>query len=430
MSQVINTNVMSLNAQRNLSSSQTNLATSLNRLSSGLRINSAKDDAAGMAISERFTTQIRGLNQAVRNSNDGISFAQTAEGALSTVANALQRIRELAVQSSNDTNSASDRQAIQNEVKQLVSEISRVSNSTEFNGQRILDGSLDKLFFQVGANQGQMIGVEGVDSRTEALGASSLESIGLTSEQLSDLASGVGMSGKIMINVTMSGGVANADVGGANPVDTASAVGVNGAFSVNVTGVKSMEGLVRAINNQISTIAQSDTVVRDAGLVAAAIVDNNGRVSLTINAAFDAAVRVTARGDTAEGTNALFADRNGNDVNLFGTTATSSAKSTLDDIDVTTRKGAAEALATVDGALNQISGLRSELGAVQIRFESTISNLSVSVENVSAARSRIMDTDFAAETAALTRAQILQQAGVAMLAQANQMPQNVLSLLR
>jgi flagellin len=175
MAQVVNTNILSLNAQRNLNSSQGALATSLERLSSGLRINSAKDDAAGLAISERFTTQIRGLNQAVRNANDGISFAQTAEGALSTVGDALQRIRELAVQSANDTNSASDRQALNNEVQQLIAEVNRVANATDFNGQKILDGSLSEMVFQVGANQNQTIAVTGVDSRGSQLGAALAE---------------------------------------------------------------------------------------------------------------------------------------------------------------------------------------------------------------------------------------------------------------
>lgn len=420
MSQVINTNVMSLNAQRNLAGSSNAMATSLNRLSSGLRINSAKDDAAGMAISERFTTQIRGLNQAVRNSNDGISFAQTAEGALSTVSNALQRMRELAVQSTNDTNSANDRQAIQNEVEQLRSEISRVANSTEFNGQRILDGSLDKLFFQVGANQGQMIGVEGVDSRSEQLGNTTVESTAaITSDQLSDLASGVGMTGNIVLNVSNADGVNNSAI--ADGVDTAS--GTAGVVSVNMTGVKSMDAAVRAINTAISEAAKTDDYIRDAGLVAATVVDDSGNTKVVINAAFDTKFHVSGASDAA------FDDRNGAAVTLFNAQVTHSQNS-LDDVDVGTRKGAADALSIVDGALNQISSLRSELGAVQVRFESTISNLSVSVENVSASRSRIMDTDFAAETAALTRSQILQQAGIAMLAQANAIPQNVLSLLR
>jgi len=171
MPQIINTNIASLTAQRNLNGSQSSLNTSLQRLSTGLRINSAKDDAAGLAISERFTTQIRGLNQAIRNANDGVSLAQTAEGALSTASDALQRIRELAVQSINDTNSSSDRQALNNEVNQLIAEVNRIAGSTQFNGQNILDGSLSTLTFQVGANQNQTIAVDGVDSRSAQLGA-------------------------------------------------------------------------------------------------------------------------------------------------------------------------------------------------------------------------------------------------------------------
>ena len=170
MPQVINTNVMSLTAQRNLNKSQTSLATSLQRLSSGLRINSAKDDAAGLAISERMTSQIRGLNQAIRNANDGISFAQTAEGALSTIGDAMQRIRELAVQAANDTNSATDRQALNNEVQQLIQEVNRIASSTQFNGQNVLDGSAASQVYQVGANAGQTITVSGVDARGSQLG--------------------------------------------------------------------------------------------------------------------------------------------------------------------------------------------------------------------------------------------------------------------
>ena len=184
MPQIINTNIASLTAQRNLNGSQNSLATSLQRLSTGLRINSAKDDAAGLAISERFTTQIRGLNQAIRNANDGVSFAQTAEGALSTAGDALQRIRELAVQSINDTNSSADRQALNNEVSQLVAEINRISTATQFNGQNILDGSLSTLTFQVGANQGQTIQVTGVDSRGSQLGASFVDGSSVTATGL------------------------------------------------------------------------------------------------------------------------------------------------------------------------------------------------------------------------------------------------------
>ena len=272
MAQVINTNIASLNAQRNLSKSQATLNTSLQRLSSGLRINSAKDDAAGLAISERFTAQIRGLNQAIRNSNDGISLAQTAEGALGEVTNNLQRVRELAVQSVNATNSASDRGAMQQEVSQLISEIDRVAGQTNFNGVKLLDGTFTAQAFQVGANVGETITVSSIaDATAEGLGI-------------------------------------------------------------------------------------------DGGTVA-----------------------------TVNGANSL--------------------------------------IDAVDDALNTVNSSRATLGAIQNRFESVVTSLQTSSESLSAARSRIQDTDFASETANLTKSQILQQAGMAMMAQANSLPQSVLSLL-
>jgi flagellin len=275
MAQVINTNVASLTAQRNLNSSQSSLNTSLQRLSSGLRINSAKDDAAGLAISERFTSQIRGLNQAARNANDGISLAQTAEGALGEVTNNLQRIRELAVQSSNATNSVTDRAALQTEVTQLLAEIGRVADQTQFNGVQLLDGSFAAQEFQVGANAAETIVV--------------------------------------------------ADIADVNLAD----------FTIDIS-------------------------------------------ALTV---------------------ATFAD-------------------------------AQTAITNVDSALQDVNTARANLGAVQSRFESVVTNAQTASENLSASRSRIMDADFAAETANLTRSQILQQAGTAMLSQANSLPQNVLSLLQ
>jgi flagellin len=403
MAQVVNTNILSLNAQRNLNSSQGALATSLERLSSGLRINSAKDDAAGLAISERFTTQIRGLSQAVRNANDGISFAQTAEGALSTVGDALQRIRELAVQSANDTNSASDRQALNNEAQQLIAEINRVANATEFNGGKILDGSVSDLFFQIGANQGQNIAVSGVDARTTELGRSmATGSEGLSQAQIND----VGIASISDVTITVDG--------------------ADDPLVVIMGDATTLEGAVREINNAIA--ASSDPAVRDAALTASLVTDNDGNTTISISGAFDAEFSVA--GGAVE-----LADGTGDDntgatsVALF-TGDQESVQTNLTGIDIGTRLGAAEALAVVDGALTQVNSLRAELGAVQIRFESTISNLSVSVENLSAARSRIRDADFAAETAELTRAQILQQAGISVLAQANATPQSVLALLQ
>ena len=405
MSQVINTNVMSLNAQRNLNQSQGALAQSLERLSSGLRINSAKDDAAGLAISERFTSQINGLDQAVRNSNDGISLAQTAEGALDTVSDSLQRARELAVQAANDSNSASDRQALNDEVQQLMDEVGRIANNTEFNGGRILDGSVEDLFFQVGANQGQMIGVDGVDARNTNLGAAEVVGDGaLDSSQLEELA-----------------GFSDSDV----------TINVDGADLIEVAldgdDIQTMDDAVRAINSAISEAATEDDVISDASLEAALRVNNEGETSISITGAFDTGFTVDGGQaldeDGEELGAALFNDQgeieNGGENNV-----------NLTEIDVTTRDTATQAIGVMDGALTQISSLRSELGAVQTRFESTISNLEIGSENLSDARSRIMDADFAAETAELTRAEVLQQAGTSVLSQANAVPQNVLGLLQ
>jgi len=405
MAQVINTNIMSLTAQRNLSSSQNALATSLERLSSGLRINSAKDDAAGLAISERFTTQVRGLNQAIRNANDGISFAQTAEGALSTVGDALQRIRELAVQSSNDTNSAADRQSLNNEAQQLIAEISRVANATEFNGGRVLDGSLQDLFFQIGANQGQTIAVSGVDARATELGSNqAVGNAGLTQAQIKDI------------------GITSIDD---ITIDTADEL--DQAIVADMTGVTSLEDAVRVINTEIaSRVAAGDAdaaAIAAAGFQASLQVNNDGSTTIAITAGF------SAEAFTVNGGEVTLADDPATEIDLFDTEVTA-AQMNLTQVDLSTREGATQALGAVDGALNQINSLRAELGAVQIRFESTISNLSVSVENQSAARSRIQDADFAAETAELTRTQILQQAGISVLSQANASPQSVLALLQ
>ena len=411
MSQVINTNIASLNAQRNLTRSGNSLNVSLERLSTGLRINSAKDDAAGLAISERFTTQIRGLNQAVRNANDGISFAQTAEGALSTIGDNLQRARELAVQAANDSNSAGDRAALDDEVQQLLAEVARVANNTQFNGGNILDGSQDDLFFQVGANQGQTIAVSGVDSRTTQLGAQeAVAASGLTQDQIKD--DNLNFDGTVTISL--------------------SAFGRSGiTIEADVSTADTLEDVVRIINEEISSaIAVGDDdakAVASSNLQAAIRVDNSGESKLTITSSFDL-------GDDAAGATGAFsvdggtASALGSTVNLFDDDA--GAQVNLTEIDVTTREDATQAIGVLEGALNQVNSLRAELGAVQVRFENTITNLGVSSENLSAARSRILDADFAAETANLSRAQILQQAGISVLTQANAQPQNVLALLQ
>ena len=457
MAQIINTNILSLTAQRNLNRNQSEMAISMQRLSSGLRINSAKDDAAGLAISERFTTQIRGLNQAIRNANDGVSFAQTAEGALSTVGNALQRIRELAVQSINDTNSSSDRQALNNEVGQLISEINRVSSSTQFNGQNILDGTLSTLSFQVGANQNQTISVTGVDARGSQLGArvSTSGSISQTNLAAAIAANNIVINGNAVVttgDVTLDDVVSSINAVSANSgvqalkatsVSTAAA-GLSAAAdgTVSINGVQVTLTATATVGSGALNIAAINALTNQTGVTASAgtgeavvlsnssgadIVVTSGTTTLgggpeTFHAGIILAGAVADGAFTATGTFAV----------ETGSTALGAAQAdqTVTNTNVLTGANANTALLTLDFALQQVSGLRSELGAVQTRFESTISNLEVTAENMTSARSRIRDTDFAKETADLTRVQILQQAGIAMLAQANAQPQSVLALLQ
>jgi flagellin len=612
MPQVINTNVASLNAQRNLTTSQGQLATALQRLSSGLRINSAKDDAAGLAISERFSTQIRGLNQAVRNANDGISLAQTAEGALGETGNALQRIRELAIQSANSTNSASDRKALNAEAGQLLAEVQRIAQATQFNGQNILDGTFSSAQFQVGANANQTIsfGVQG--ATTDALGAYQATSTAVTATAfdgagftINDVEIGVsaatsaaGVSAdsatakataiNAQSSLTGVSATASNEVTGAAPIARGSLA--NGALRINgisvgavaasnnaVTQGRNAATAINAVSNQtgvtaaadastgaltLSTsdgrniqidagsadangttaiynatglsvnataptgndtftvtttafdatptadlLAIGDTVAIDgityeftdaasqgsvgAGNVAVVLTDGNvaadsgNALRAAINTEFTAGrtrveaggtgatVTVTNRqlgnnganlaayytatltdadalvtsgfangtdgsyaagGVTTRGTLTLSSASNftlgGADLANGGLTNANPALSALNEVDISTVEGANAAIAVLDGALSQVTSIRADLGAVQNRFGSTIANLQTTSENLTAARSRILDADFAQETANLTRAQILQQAGTAILAQANAIPQNVLSLLR
>ena len=384
MPQIINTNIASLNAQRNLNASQNSLAVSLQRLSSGLRINSAKDDAAGLAISDRFTAQIKGLNQAARNANDGISLAQTAEGALGEVTNNLQRIRELAVQSSNATNSTSDRAALQAEVAQLLNEIDRVANQTSFNGVKLLDGSFSGAVFQVGANAGESITIASItDANVAAIGSVSQ-------------ASGAALT----VNASAITGFATAIAAGGvtlNGVDI-------GAIGAATNAAERAGQLVNAINN---TSAQHG--------VGAVYNSATGQVTLSSAAA------VVVAGSVNSATVAGYA--NGSIGSVTTTTG-------IGGLDVSNYANSQLAIQLADSALATVNSTRATLGAVQNRFSSVVANLQTAAENLSASRSRIMDADFAAETANLTRAQILQQAGTAMLAQANAQPNNVLALLR
>ncbi|WDS36845.1 flagellin [Pseudoxanthomonas sp.] len=401
MAQVINTNVMSLNAQRNLNNSSSSLATTIQRLSSGLRINSAKDDAAGLAISQRFSTQINGLDQASRNANDGISLAQTAEGAMEEITNNLQRIRELSVQSANATNSSTDRDALQAEVTQLLSEIDRVANQTNFNGTNLLDGSFSGALFQVGANAGQTIQVGSiVDANVDSLGKTQFSETASLAARTADAATA---------DTTVSGlGITVTDADG-NTSNIAL-----GDFSV-AAGDSISKATAAAINAKLDT----------TGVFAS--VGDDGAITLS---------SVKAGQTFSFGTAAAAGDPYTGDATVDGETVTGVAETTLaaattsKSVDITSFTGASQALEIIDNALESVTSARADMGAIQNRFTSTIANLSTTSENLSSSRSRIMDADYAAETAELTRTQILQQAGTAMLAQANASTQNVLKLLQ
>jgi flagellin len=503
MPSTINTNVASLTAQRNLGVSQSSLQTSIQRLSSGLRINSAKDDAAGLAITDRMTSQIRGLNQASRNANDGISLSQVAEGAMGSISSNLQRIRELAVQSANGTNSSSDRAALQQEVAQLKAEIARVATQTEFNGLKVLDGTFITQQFQVGANANQVIGVSVDSALATEMGNNKVSTsvdatiagitrAAVTTGPLSTAANvTTAVNGFAAQTLTISGNgaVKTTPLQAAGSTAKAVAAAVN-AFTADTsvtaiaTNTATISGVAAAGPIQFELMGANGTPIvvsatvsniTDLGSVAAAInaqtgvtsitavADKSGNMVLT-NITGDN-IRVgnlsTAGGLTAatikgaDGQTIAFgASGGGTEVatvggsvkfnSAVGFTITSdtygtfildaaASGSTLESVaavDISTTAGANNALLVIDGALSLVSSNRAKLGAVQNRFLTTIENVNTNAENLSASRSRILDADFAMETANLSRTQILQQAGTAMVAQANQLPQGVLALLR
>ncbi len=528
MALTINTNVASLNAQRNLGRSQTDLNKSMERLSSGLRINSAKDDAAGLAISDRMTSQIRGLDQAVRNANDGISLAQVAEGALQESTNILQRMRELSVQSANDTNTTQDRQSLQAEVKQLQAELDRIAESSTFNGKKLLDGSMIGAKFQVGTQANETISISIGSAEIDQLGVSRVE---LENGSLNQAVSA--FDGSTLFDVA--GDIAqqndNAAAGGGTEDLTLKGNFANNQFTANVdvlTG-SSAAAVATAVNNQtastgITANAQTDvklggvtadgtvsftlfgatagdSAVADDGRFVQANVESDDLSNLvsaineqsaktgitaTLSADKKSLIMTSEAGDdiiiqgytndggtgtaqmqvdalnsagdiatgnvgtpitlTDGGNNSTIVggyvtlDRNevfsietdtaaGDNLTAAGG-ATASGIENVGDIDISTQSGASDALSVIDGAIAKIDNIRGDLGAVQSRFESTISNLANISENVSAARSRILDADIAEETSSMTKQNILQQAGVSILAQANQAPQLALSLLQ
>ena len=505
MAQVINSNIPSLNAQRNLNNAQGTLSTSLQRLSSGLRINSAKDDAAGLSISERMTAQIRGLNQAVRNANDGVSLAQTAEGSLNGMSDILQRMRELAVQSANETNSASDRAALQGEVANLTAELDRLAQTTQFNGRNLLDGTFTYAQFQVGANANQTITATSSNFRTNSYGSYRMGSLtqgddtnntargdlikgGTETNLTSTVAAATRIAGG---NFTLNGSLGSATVtyaAGATAKTTAAAVNAKtaqtgvtatatteiqteswvagGTYSFNVTSdntsavtvaftvgaVVNSDGLSAAVNafNDVSSKTGVNARVDDSGTKV--IMTNAAGNSITlVSGAGTSSVDITSftganggntttlsAGNTAviDGEIILDSDRSfsvsaaSNTTDWFSAATGAAQSQTVNQADVGSKDAANRTIAMIDGALQNVSAQRARYGALQSRFENAISNLSTTSENLSGARSRIRDADFAQETANLTRAQILQQAGVAMLAQANALPNQVLTLLR
>ena len=525
MASVLNTNMPSLNTQRHLAKAQNNLNNSLQRLSSGLRINTAKDDAAGLAISQRMTAQIRGLNVAQRNANDGVSMAQTAEGALSEMGDILQRVRELAVQSANATNSAGDRKSLNDEVNQLVAELNRFANTTEFNGMKLLNGDNSVAAFQIGANANQTITATTTDFRTNKYGSYQVGNAtataaaatagkgvsishavaGSTSSSLQVTGAAVSAAGTMTLNgpnasgsVSLSVSDSAADI--ASKINSQDLTGIKATARTEtmigfttgdyVVEISTTNATSNSANTETATISFSVFGTPGVGSSAEALTDavnafNEQSSKTGITAKLnDAKTGIILENDegkninvTLKSSNTIYMGNASNGsapaVSVAGTTSgktfTAAGQVTLDasrsysitkdtsaviqagvlsggsiaatdkvigstlqrvdSLDITTVKGANDAIHIVDQAIDSVNAQRAKYGALQNRFESTISNLATSSENVSAARSRIQDTDFASETANLSRSQVLQQAATSMLAQANQLPNNVLTLL-
>jgi flagellin len=519
MANVINTNVLSLNAQRNLNASQMSLSTSIQRLSSGLRINSARDDAAGLAISDRMTSQIRGFNQASRNAADAISLSQVGEGALQQTTNNLQRMRELAIQSANATNTDEDRASLDAEFQQLLAANDELAKNTAFNGRKVLDGSLGNATFQVGANVGETISVDVSSSMRNtdvgqvasatltssavasssgllfanltpddvSLGAGNIKVGGVDIGAATDAANGLGDGSAVQIadainqltgthGVTATAGpttatITAADFGSAlsftddttNNDDTlVYTMEINGtqitAQTEGSVNINTQSDLISLINSNASTTGVTATLQSNndillsandgrnieigqqiTGTAAGADVDTvTGFLGNTISTTTNVSA---ARSDTFKGSIELTSNNQitvedvtgGGDFFTEitdGAAATSFNAQAIASANVLTVSDSNRSIRQIDQAIRDVDTLRGTFGAIQTRFESTIASLATSAENLSGARSRIQDTDFAAETAALTRSQILQQAGTAMLAQANSSPQSVLSLLQ
>ncbi|ANF26925.1 flagellin [Stutzerimonas stutzeri] len=475
MALTVNTNIASLNTQRNLQSSSNALSTSMQRLSTGSRINSAKDDAAGLQISNRMTSQINGLNVAVRNANDGISIAQTAEGALQQSTNLLQRMRDLSLQSANGSNSDADRQALQSEVTQLQDELTRIADTTTFGGQKILDGSFGSTAFQVGSNAHETIDVTLDNASASALGAYKLT--GGTAFS-STAAATDPLDGTEDFTISQAGDSAAIDVSAGDSAEQIAAkvnetslnitaraetraiidtyVTPTAAGSLTLNGValgtlaagSSLKDFASYINDKASQTGITAKLSSDktkieltgakgedidfsaaAGTAFSFTIGNASQDYSTVSNEITVSAAATTTG-IVKGELTLVSSESFSTVGGAETFNSSASLSSVSSIDISTYSGAQSAIDVIDGALGAIDSQRADLGAVQNRFENTIANLQSISENVSAARGRIQDTDFAAETANLSKNQILQQAGTAILAQAKQLPQAVLSLLQ
>ena len=413
MAATINTNIASINAQRNLTFSGQSLNTTMQRLSSGLRVNSAKDDAAGLAISERMNTQVKGLTVASRNASDGISLAQTTEGALGKIGDMLQRMRELAVQAGNATNSKGDREALQLEVKQLADEVDRVAKQTNFNGQKVLDGSFAGAVFQVGANSGDNITLGAlVDTRAEKISSISYAS---SSQAGIDTADPGGSITSYVEPIAVSHLAIILDPGGTTNLP---------ALPPASSQQERLGQVIEAINNKSADTGVVAYLTKQEGSEMYTVEIMSGKTDPNGDP-----VQVSFAGFSASATGIL------NATGTIGGSTTGTAGAEIDarginDIDVGTQAGAWIGLKKIDSAIDQVNSARATLGAIQTRFETAVNNIDIQVENLAAARGRIIDADFAVETANLSRTQILQQAGTAMVAQANQIPQNVLQLLQ
>lgn len=503
MAMTVNTNIASLNTQRNLGSSSSALQTSMQRLSTGSRINSAKDDAAGLQISNRMTSQISGLNVAVRNANDGISLAQTAEGALQQSTNILQRMRDLSLQSANGTNDSTDRKALQKEVSALQDELTRIADTTTFGGRKVLDGSFSNVDFQVGSNANETISMSVGASGSKDLGTNAIKGRDNANTKFATMtaaaadipAAGNGITANTFTITGPEGQATTSSVGGTTGTSAAAIAaavnskesdtgvkaeaktkavmsgltgtgqvsftlsgkdGASASISANVSDVTDLSSLRDAINTQTATLGISAKIDDKGSLTLEAKDGSNIGISgFAVGDPTAGASQVTVKSYDFDGSevgsqtlteNTTDSTLVTGDVRLssvggfsikasatdvaFSATDTNSKKDTVQSIDIGSVDGAQKAIGIIDSALAQVDNTRSSLGAVQNRFDNTISNLQSISENVEAARSRIKDTDFAAETASLSKNQVLQQAGTAILAQAKQLPQSVLSLLQ